>query len=118
MASAPHLRMLLPGPMGRARMGSSGSIRVGPSRRITSLRSLVLFQCLVLVCGPGSPWVGRGLAAPREAVDLLVSGGTVVPMDSERRIIEDGAIAVRGDTILATGPRAALARRYAPARRI
>jgi 5-methylthioadenosine/S-adenosylhomocysteine deaminase len=47
-----------------------------------------------------------------ERVDLLVSGGTVVTMDGERRVIEDGAVAVRGGRIVAVGRRAQLARRY------
>ena len=42
----------------------------------------------------------------REKVDVLVSGGTVVTMDAERRIIGDGAVAVRGDAIVAVGSRA------------
>ena len=37
--------------------------------------------------------------------DILVSGGTVITMDPERRIIEDGAVAVEGDSIVAVGPR-------------
>jgi 5-methylthioadenosine/S-adenosylhomocysteine deaminase len=35
--------------------------------------------------------------------DLLVKNGTIVTMDSERRVIEDGVIAVRGDTIVFVG---------------
>ena len=38
------------------------------------------------------------------AVDLLVKGGTIVTMDAERRIIENGEIAARGDSIVAVGP--------------
>ena len=53
-----------------------------------------------------------------ENIDLLVSGGTVVTMDAQRRLISDGAIAVRGDAIVAVGTRAALEAQYAPARRI
>lgn len=41
-------------------------------------------------------------------MDLLISGGMVVTMDPEFRIIEDGAIAVDGDTIAAIGKRADL----------
>ena len=37
--------------------------------------------------------------------DILVSGGTVITMDPDRRIIEDGAVAVEGDSIVAVGPR-------------
>src|SRR5713226_6077588 len=59
-----------------------------------------------------------GQAAPakrhsaRERVDLLVAGGTVVTMDAGRRVLEDGAVAVRGDTIVAVGARAELEAKY------
>jgi 5-methylthioadenosine/S-adenosylhomocysteine deaminase len=36
---------------------------------------------------------------------VLISGGTVVTMDPERRVIEDGAVLVRGDRIVAVGAR-------------
>ena len=51
-------------------------------------------------------------ASAKEKADLLVTGGTVVTMDAQRAIIEDGAIAVRGDTIIAVGPRAEIEARY------
>src|SRR6266436_178039 len=51
--------------------------------------------------------------AKKEKVDLLVSGGTIVTMDGQRRILEDGAIAVKGDAILALGPRAEIESKYA-----
>jgi 5-methylthioadenosine/S-adenosylhomocysteine deaminase len=41
--------------------------------------------------------------AERRTVDLLVSGGTVVTMDSERRILREGAVAVDGGRIVAVG---------------
>jgi 5-methylthioadenosine/S-adenosylhomocysteine deaminase len=37
------------------------------------------------------------------SVDLLVTGATIVTMDSQRHVIENGVIAVRGDTIIAVG---------------
>jgi 5-methylthioadenosine/S-adenosylhomocysteine deaminase len=49
---------------------------------------------------------------------LLIEGGTVVTMDASRRVLEDGAIAVRGDTIVAVGSRAELEAHYLPAQRI
>jgi 5-methylthioadenosine/S-adenosylhomocysteine deaminase len=45
-------------------------------------------------------------------VDLIVSGGIVVTMDERRRVIEDGAVAVRGGRIVAVGSRAEIARRF------
>ena len=38
--------------------------------------------------------------------DLLLSGGTVVTMDPAFRVVEDGAVAVRGERIVAVGPAA------------
>jgi 5-methylthioadenosine/S-adenosylhomocysteine deaminase len=39
----------------------------------------------------------------KEAADLLVTGATIVAMDADRHVWEDGAIAVKGDSILAIG---------------
>jgi 5-methylthioadenosine/S-adenosylhomocysteine deaminase len=38
-------------------------------------------------------------------VDVLLSGGTVVTVDKQRRIIRDGAVAIRGSDIIAVGKR-------------
>jgi 5-methylthioadenosine/S-adenosylhomocysteine deaminase len=38
-------------------------------------------------------------------VDTIISGGTVVTMDSSRAILEDGAVVINGDSIVAVGPR-------------
>jgi 5-methylthioadenosine/S-adenosylhomocysteine deaminase len=42
--------------------------------------------------------------APAERVDLLVTGGTVVTMDAERRVHECGFVAVKDGRIVAVGP--------------
>ncbi len=54
-------------------------------------------------------------APPKEAVgyDLLVKNGTIVTMDGERRIIEDGVGAVRGDEIVFVGKTADFGLRHA-----
>jgi len=50
--------------------------------------------------------------AQRQNVDLIVSGGIVVTMDSGQAILQDGSIAVRGDSIVAVGPRAEIEAQY------
>jgi 5-methylthioadenosine/S-adenosylhomocysteine deaminase len=45
----------------------------------------------------------------RITADVLVLGGIVVTMDKRRTILPDGAMALRGDSILALGPRAQIA---------
>src|SRR6204780_4198361 len=57
-------------------------------------------------------------AFAKDKVDLLVTGGTVVTMDSQRRVIEDGAVAIRGDSIVAVGPRAEIESRFEAAQTI
>ncbi len=61
-------------------------------------------------------WSIAVLAQQKEPVDLVVSGGIVVTMDSARAIFPDGSVAVRGDSILAVGPRAEIESRYRGAR--
>ncbi len=54
----------------------------------------------------------------KEKADLIVTGGVVVTMNAERRIIEDGAVAVKGDAIVAVGPRAAVEAKYSGAQTV
>jgi len=54
--------------------------------------------------------------AGREQADILVSGGMVVTMDGSRRVLERGAVAIRGEHILDVGPDGELRQRYAAAR--
>ena len=54
------------------------------------------------------------MAQRRKAtVDLIIRGGTVVTMDSARRIIENGAVAVEGGHIIAVGSAAEIDGKYA-----
>ena len=58
-------------------------------------------------------WLSFGLdRRSGERVSLLVSGGTVVTMDAGGRVIEDGAVAIQGDRIVAVGPRMEIEGRY------
>jgi len=48
-----------------------------------------------------------------EQIDILLAGGTVVTMNSEGTIIDDGAVAIHGREIVAVGTSAELAERFA-----
>ena len=48
----------------------------------------------------------------KEAADLLVSGATIVTMDGDRDVWEEGALAVKGDAIVAIGPSKEILGRY------
>ena len=50
--------------------------------------------------------------------DLIVSARYIVTMDAQRRVIENGAIAIRADRIVAAGTRAEIDRNWQPKRRI
>jgi 5-methylthioadenosine/S-adenosylhomocysteine deaminase len=69
-----------------------------------ALQFVLAFQFLLPVSLPAQ--------SQKTQVDLLVTGGTVVKMDSSRTILDDGAIAVKGDTIVAVGPRTETEARY------
>jgi len=56
--------------------------------------------------------ISVAIAQEKQSVDLIVSGGIVVTMDSARAIYQDGSVAVRGDSIVAVGPRAEIEARY------
>ena len=48
---------------------------------------------------------GAFAQSPKEvvSVDLLVRGGTMVTMNAERLVLDDGELAIRGDSIIAVG---------------
>ena len=57
-------------------------------------------------------------AQSKTRVDLIITGGTVVTMDAARHVYNDGAVAVRGDSIVAAGSQSDIASRYDAARTI
>ena len=64
-----------------------------------------------------SVWLALG-AFGAEPVDLIVSGRQVVTMDGTRRLIAGGAVAVKGERIVAVGPKAEIDKAYKAKQRI
>ncbi len=56
--------------------------------------------------------LSQSINAQRKTVDLIISGGTVVTMDANRRLIENGAIAVDKDKIVAVDAAGEIARQF------
>src|SRR5271169_5255785 len=65
----------------------------------------------VFICGFIAFFVSSSASA-KEKVDLLVTNGTVVTMDAQRRVIERGAVAARGGSIVAVGKSAEIESQY------
>ena len=51
-------------------------------------------------------------------IDLVVAGGTVLTMDSEETVFENGAVAISGGALVAVGARRAIESRYRARRSI
>lgn len=67
--------------------------------------------CLALV-GAVPSLSGAAATAAVHEVDLVVSGGTVITLDRERRVIPDGAVAVEKGRIVAVGPAPGIAAEF------
>jgi 5-methylthioadenosine/S-adenosylhomocysteine deaminase len=57
-------------------------------------------------------------ALAAESADWIWTGRYVVTMDPQRRVIENGAIAIRGELILAAGPQGEIEQRYQARQRL
>lgn len=73
---------------------------------------LKLFVALLLFFSLSFPVAGAAASSSAKRVDVLIVGGTVVTMDGEKRVIEDGAVAIRGDKIVAVGKTRDISREY------
>jgi 5-methylthioadenosine/S-adenosylhomocysteine deaminase len=69
-----------------------------------TLRTLSVAVCLM--------WSVAALGQQKESADLIVTGGIVVTMNGARAVYQDGSVAIRGDSIVAAGPRAEIESRY------
>jgi len=63
-----------------------------------------LFVAAWLLAMSAASAIGQESAKQAVSVDLFISGATIITMDGERRIIENGEIAVLGDSIIGVGP--------------
>ncbi len=66
---------------------------------------IILFSFFLL-------FVPHSIFAQKKSVDLIIRGGTVVTMDANKRIIENGAVAVEKDKIVAVGKADEIARQF------
>jgi 5-methylthioadenosine/S-adenosylhomocysteine deaminase len=71
------------------------------------IRSRLIVRCFIvaLACLPA-------VYAQKEKADLVISGGTLLTMDGKRTVVEDGAIAIRGDSIVSVGARSEVEAHY------
>src|ERR1700676_3193555 len=82
-----------------------------PPKIMLSVRLVELRLLGISVCAGGGP-AQTSSATNKEKVDLLINGGTIVTMDGDRLILEDGALVVKGDVISAIGFRSDLEKKY------
>jgi 5-methylthioadenosine/S-adenosylhomocysteine deaminase len=76
-------------------------------KRIGKWESAVGLACVTIILAGALKTSAQGQtqapAKPANFVDLLITGATVVTMDADRRIIENGYVIVKGDAIVAIG---------------
>ena len=68
-------------------------------------KSLFWVVVVVLFCGPA-------FSQQKQDTDFIVTHGIVVTMDGARAIYQDGAVAVRADSIVGVGPRTEVESRF------
>jgi 5-methylthioadenosine/S-adenosylhomocysteine deaminase len=75
------------------------------SLHVAAIKKGIGFVCTLVVGVSAIVSTTRAQAPDKEAVwvDLLITNATIVTMDGERHIIENGQIAVRGDSIYVVG---------------
>jgi len=67
--------------------------------RLFCKQTVLLISALLLACAA----IAQDAAKQSVSVDLLVKGATIVTMDANRRVLENGFLAIRGDEIIAVG---------------
>jgi 5-methylthioadenosine/S-adenosylhomocysteine deaminase len=72
--------------------------------------ALVRIGLCAVLCG--TFLVAWQLAFAKDKADLIVRHGIVITMDARRRVIDDGAVVVQGDSIVAVGTSAEIIAQY------
>ncbi|MEJ7616692.1 MAG: amidohydrolase [Pyrinomonadaceae bacterium] len=72
----------------------------------------VSFLLLCASTSAGAAIQRQSSARGAATVDLLIVGGTIITMDAARRVIDDGAVAIRASRIVAIGPRAEIVSQF------
>jgi 5-methylthioadenosine/S-adenosylhomocysteine deaminase len=79
-------------------------------------RTILLFVTVLIIAAAIPTYATP--PQPKIPVDLLITNGLIITMDAQHRILENAAIAIRSDAILAIGPTADLESQYSPTRTI
>ena len=85
---------------------------------MNKLKFLSVLLLLYAICLTAFAQTRRPTRNIGQIADLVITGGTVVTMDNDRRVIEDGAVAVKNDKIVAVGKRAEVLRNFRATRTI
>jgi len=67
---------------------------------MTGKLNFAVCLAMVLLCASNVAWA----QGKKESADLIVSGATIVSMDGDRHVWEEGALVVKGDAIVGVGP--------------
>jgi 5-methylthioadenosine/S-adenosylhomocysteine deaminase len=78
-------------------------MNMSPLRRLLPLIALTLLPVTIR---------SQQTSPAKEKVDLLLTHGLIVTMDGPRSIHDDGALAIKGDSIVAVGPRTQIEAKY------
>src|SRR5436305_13593871 len=75
-------------------------------------RFVITFSLIASMTTPLTASAQRSRASRGVSVDIIVRGGKVVTMDNDRRVIDDGSIAIKGGRIVAVGSSAEIDTKY------
>src|SRR5260370_5136311 len=80
------------------------------ANRQTKMRAVaILIGLLLFISAAPSTTIAQ---KRKTVVDLIIRGGTVVTMDSKRRVIENGAVAVKAGRLVSVGSATDIDRAY------